>query len=70
MKGVRVLVSIPQKDIDKIDDIVKSINKARQWYHQMANRQAVIKAFIRHCLEQEGLVLRGRGKWLRTETIE
>lgn len=70
MKSVRVLVSIPQKDIDEIDNIVKATNTKREWYHQMANRQAVIKAFIRHCLNQKGLVVRGRGKWLRTETIE
>jgi len=70
MKSVRILVSIPQDDVDKIDDIVKAINKKRQWYHSLANRQAVIKAFIRHCLKQEGLVVTGRGKWLRVETIE
>jgi len=70
MRGVRVLVTIRKENLDKIDDRVKNLNKDRQWFNRVANRQTVIKAFVRHCLEQENLVLKGYGKHARVEPAE
>lgn len=69
MKGARILVTIPKEIVEKIDLIVESINKKKEWYQSPSNRQAVINAFLRYGLKQEGLTFCGAGRyaWIPAE---